>query len=522
MKKKEKEKMWYKIDELKTKFYNNSQISRELKVDRGTVEKYIKLSKEEFDRKVKRESKREKKLDKYYEQIETMLKECSELSASQIADRLEEMNRDYEKVGARTVFNYVQYVRKEAGISKAKGTNRDYEKVTETPYGLQAQCDFGSIWMQREEGGKIKIYFMALVLSRSRAKYIYYQSKPFTTVDAIKAHNKGFEYYGGCPNEIWYDQDRVFAIDENLGDFKFTEEFRKYIKSEVFEAKFCKKADPQSKGKVENVVKFVKGNFLKGRKFKTIDLLQEQGDRWLARTGNGKEHEGIKLIPIEELEKERPYLKIPNNSYEMPKVDGTSYNLRKDNTVCYRSNYYTVPTGTYQGNKSTVALKEENGVLQIFDKTRCLITTHLVSTQKGKTISKSDHRRDKSTSLNEKIEIVINKLNNDTKCVEYLNELRKRKPRNIHDELNNMLRLSKQYSDRELKEAIHEAMILEIYNSNDIRSVIIKRKAQQIDYKNDQTQSIEKKEKKDKILQHKYTDMQPIRSEMIDFEKIFN
>lgn len=516
MKSKEKEKMWYKIEELRSRGYNKSQISRELKIDRETVDKYLKMSKPEFDKNILSENRRARKLDKYYDQIDSMLQECNDLSAAQIGDRLQEMNRDFEKVGVRTVYNYVQYVRKEANILKPLRSNREYEKVLETPYGLQAQCDFGSIWMQREEAGKIKIYFMALVLSRSRAKYVCYQSKPFTTIDAIKAHMEGFKYYGGCPSEIWYDQDRVFAVDENLGDFKFTEEFKKYIKSEVFQAKFCKKADPESKGKVENVVKFVKGNFLKGRKFKTIDLLQEQGDSWLQRTGNGKVHDGTKLIPLQELEKERPYLKTPNNNYEMPKTDGVIYNLRKDNTVCYKSNYYTVPTGTYKGNKSTVQLKEENGMLQIFDTSRCLITSHIVSSEKGKTISKSDHKRDKSTSLIQKLDIVINKLNDDEKCKVYLDELKRRKPRNIHDELNNLLRLSKEFSDRELKDGIYDAIRLDIYNSNDIRSIILKNKAGII-YNTDSEQ------KTNQYLHHsKYNDLKPFKSNIVDFEKIFD
>ena len=94
-----------------------------------------------------------------------------------------------------------------------------------------------------------------MVLSRSRQKFAYYQSKPFTSETAIYAHQLSFEYFQGIPKEIVYDQDSVFIKDENLGDLLLTEKFKRYCDSQPFNPVFCRKADPQSKGKVENVVK---------------------------------------------------------------------------------------------------------------------------------------------------------------------------------------------------------------------------------------------------------------------------
>ncbi len=519
MRKEKKEAMWYKIQELNEERYSKSQISRNLKIDRETVSKYLKMSKEDFDKIVKHNFTRDRKLSKYYKQVETMLKECEDLSSAQIEDRLKENNHNFEEVSTRTIFNFVQHVRERSNIPKPKGRIREYEKVLELAYGHQGQCDFGSFWMRKIDDGKKRVHFMVMVLSRSRAKYVKFQSKPFTTVDAIEAHKSSFEYYGGCPKEIWYDQDRVFAVDENYGDFKFTEEFKKYLKDENFEAKFCKKADPESKGKVENVVKYVKGNFLKGRKYISEELLQEQSDNWLDRTANVKKHEGTKLVPIEELKLERPYLRTPKNSFQMPEINGIDYNVRKDNTICYKSNYYTVPTGTYQCAESKVEVKQENGILNIFDINRCLIASHYVSVLKGKTISKSDHRRDKTTSLKEKIEIVSRKLN-DELCNSYLQKLVEKKPRYIHDELNHMLKLTKEFSDRELKEGIHEAIKLEIYNSNDIKYILTSNR------KNENAADgkiEERKEEKEKVSAlKKYEGIQATKSKMSDFETIIN
>ena len=75
-----------------------------------------------------------------------------------------------------------------------------------------------------------------------------------------------------------------------------TQEFRAYCEGVDFRPIFCRKSDPESKGKVENVVGFVKKNFLRGRIYDGIDSLNESAIAWLDRTGNGKEHAGIKKI----------------------------------------------------------------------------------------------------------------------------------------------------------------------------------------------------------------------------------
>lgn len=52
--------------------------------------------------------------------------------------------------------------------------------------------------------------------------------------------------------------------------FLLTEGFRSFCDSNPFKAIFCRKADPESKDKIENVVKYVKQNFLRGRLYKTV------------------------------------------------------------------------------------------------------------------------------------------------------------------------------------------------------------------------------------------------------------
>ena len=142
-------------------------------------------------------------------------------------------------------------------------------------------------------------------LSRSRYKFVYFSRTPFTTALAVYAHELAFEHFGGIPRKIIYDQDKVLLVKENLGDLVLTSSFRALVREHGFEPVFCHKSDPQSKGKIENVVKYVKYNFLRGREFIDIDLLNKDVLSWLERTANGTEHHGIRRVPSDEFEREK-------------------------------------------------------------------------------------------------------------------------------------------------------------------------------------------------------------------------
>src|SRR5690554_3238314 len=101
--------------------------------------------------------------------------------------------------------------------------------------------------MRTAQGGRKKIHFFAMVLSRSRMKFTYFQDKPFTSETTCKAHEKAFGYFGGIPHTLVYDQDKVLIVSENMGDVILTSTFKKYAISRGIKLHFCRKSDPQSK-----------------------------------------------------------------------------------------------------------------------------------------------------------------------------------------------------------------------------------------------------------------------------------
>ncbi|GAC43392.1 IS21 family transposase [Paenibacillus popilliae] len=113
----------------------------------------------------------------------------------------------------------------------------------------------------------------------------------------MEAHEQAIEFYGGLPEDIVYAQDHLLLTSEKCGELILTHEFTKYVEARAFRIHMCRKGDPESKGKIENLVKYIKCNFAKHRSFTNVDKLNEQCLAWLCRTGNAKMHHTTQKYP---------------------------------------------------------------------------------------------------------------------------------------------------------------------------------------------------------------------------------
>lgn len=456
--------MWNKVRELKSIGLNNSQISRELSIYRGTVRKYLQMSEEEFLRSGSYRRSYTHKLDPYEAYIHKLLDGSPYLSSSQVHDRLKEHFSSFPAVNAKTVYNYVLHLRQKYALPKGcEPVFRPYEQQAEEPYGLYGQVDFGERYMSTPSGAAVKVYFFAMVLSRSREKFVYFSALPFTTSLAVYAHSLAFEFYGGLPEKILYDQDKVLLHKENMGDLLLTHGFRKFVREMGFEPVFCRKSDPESKGKVENVVKY---NFLRGRTFTTIDTLNREAVSWLERTGNGCVHAATKQIPSEVFKTEKAYLKPYTGTPTLPTVEMKSYYVRKDNTISYKGNYYTLPTGTYQGRNTLVYLEVEDDKLHLFDKeTGKTLAVHTLCTDRGKLVRNTSHLRNRTISLQELEDKVKKALHADSMMDEYLACLHHDKSRYYRDNLTYIDRHHGAFSEEIMHRAFDYCRQKGIYNA---------------------------------------------------------
>lgn len=457
--------MYSKIKELQEKGFSIRKTAKHLGISRETVTKYRNMTIEEYMELAETIGKLSS-LDEYKPVILKWLHDYPSMSSAQVYDwLLEHYNLN---ISERTVSRYVKRLREEYSIAKTNHP-REYEAVDELPMGHQMQLDFGVKNMPlSDRKGHKKVYFIGVILAHSRYKWGYFQDKPFTTQDLIHAMDECFTFFGGTTKEIVVDQDSIITVSENYGDIIYTYDLEKYKKLHNLNIRVCRRADPESKGMVENMIKYVKRNFLPHRYYMEPEYLNLAFLAWLKRTGNTKVHGTTKKVPAKVFEVEREHLRPILISGNKSCVHSITRSVRKDNTILYNSNRYSVPLGTYN-KEPIVAIEIVNDKLQIWQSFGdYMIAEHEISSEKGKLIKNTDHRRNKEDSIDMLQDKILDIIGHS--WLPYLLEIRKRKSRYYRDQLLLIKELAQTYDSALIEDALCYCTCHELYSITDVKN----------------------------------------------------
>jgi len=471
----EKWEMYMQMQQLLRKGFSKVKIAEMLGISRSTVYRYINRNPQSMAKWMETSKVRQKKLDPYKELILSWLQDYPDMSAAQVLDWLLEKYEGLE-IAESTVRNYVRELRKTYDITKG-ASPRSYEAVAEIPMGIQMQVDFGQTEQRKPNGKTEKLRFIAFVLAHSRYKYMAWLDRPFTTKDVIRSHENAFRFYGGIPNELVYDQDALILVSENGGDLILTQGFQAYREERQLNLHICRKADPESKGKIENVIKYIKQNFAKHRVYHGIHKWNEEALRWLKRTGNDKEHNTIKKRPVDVFSLERQHLRPISNpiedSFDINNISSITRSVRKDNTVWFKSNRYSVPLGTFNHIKEIIVKTTDNNYLTVIHpETGEILAKHPISAGKGQLIQNTSHLRDRTVGIDAFIEKVASAFSEQAKATEYLQEIRSRRPRYIRDQLQLVYKQVNTYDSLMLDATLAKCLEANLYSATAFIDVI--------------------------------------------------
>ena len=488
------------------------QIASFLGMDTRTVKKLLAMSEQEYLDFQQHLSTRSKKLAPYEDYIKSRLELCLEASSAQVHDWLKEHYPGFPNVSIKSVYNFVLYVRNKYQLLKIFDT-RKYSQVEQLPYGQQAQVDFGEYNMTDLDGQRKKVYFFAIVLSSSRYKFVFFSERPFISETAISEHEDAFVFFNGYPHELVYDQDKVLLVNENKGDLIFTEAFRAYCQSRPFKVRFCRKSDPQSKGKIENVIKYIKYNFLRGRIYYSIATLNDQAIDWLGRTANAKVHSTTLKIPAMEWELEKEHL-IPLKQPFAITANHPIYNVTKDNVIHFKGSSYSVPYGTFQKPKTEVFVHQQNNCLIISNIGGEEIARHEVSLLKGQQVRNNNHRRDHSKKIIQLIVQVTGLFSEPDKAKEYLENIHKQMPRYARDQINMIASAGKKYTKDEMDQTLTYCLDNKLPKAADFEPVLLSLRQAVLDPPQLNKEVL--------LLQNNKYKIKPQTSNISDYKQIFN
>lgn len=364
-------------------------ISQELSIARNTVRKYLQMEESQISL-CQDDRSRHKRLDVHREFLIHQLKRYPKLSAVKLARRLQERLGELD-VSSRSIRRYVQALKEQV----ATGQLRYYEPVLELMPGIQCQVDPGELRGMLIGGQERTVHFVVFVLSCSRLMYVGISFKPLDTAAFIQLHDEALRYFGGVTEECVYDQTKLVVLSEQYRELTVNQRFHEFATTAGFRIHACEGYDPESKGKVEAGVKYVKQDCLYGEEFGSEQALREHVQHWLEEVANARVHGTTGQVPRTHFDRDerqhlRPYLSAASLATRV----ANTQTRRADKTglVSWKSNKYSVPMAWQQAN---VGVAEHESELTIADlETGDTIAVHGLCTEKGRIIKNNHHYRD--------------------------------------------------------------------------------------------------------------------------------
>jgi len=278
----------------------------------------------------------ESKVDKYYkEDIKRWIRQ--DIPVKRMCEKARE-DEDHPYEGSTS--NFYDRVRK---IRKEVEHEEDAVVRFETIPGEQLQVDWGEANIDYDEDEETTEYFFTARMKYSRYTYVEVRDnmKLETLINCIL---HAFEDLGGVPWSLSFDNMKtvVTGIDEE-DDPVWNETFFKFATELGFHPIACEPDQPNQKGSVENLVKYVKNNFLPGRIFSTREDMENRLDDWLHTVNEQRECQATEEIPVKLLEEreaeELQPLNATSDTYGLLRY----LTVNKEGTVRYQTNEYSVP-----------------------------------------------------------------------------------------------------------------------------------------------------------------------------------
>jgi len=243
-----------------------SEVARMTGMSRNTIRKYLRNGEQLHKAKGQ---KRQSKLEPYKATIEELMG-TGIYNAHTILERIREMGYD----GGITILkDYMKPLRPPA--LKFETAVRRYE----TKPGKQAQMDWGILKYKDKKGRLCKIACFVMILGYSRMRYVEF-SRRCDIASLLRCIVNAFEYFNGVPDTVLTDRMKTVVISSDHGKPVWQEAFEKFAAEMGFVPKLCRVRRPQTKGKVERLVHFVRDSFMAGRRFVDFGDLQVQVMAW--------------------------------------------------------------------------------------------------------------------------------------------------------------------------------------------------------------------------------------------------
>ena len=360
----------FEIHRLHNLGFTERKIARKLRLSRPTVKKYTENPEPARQRKISRAS----KLDAYRDRIKELLEQDPEVRAPVVLQRIGKEGFD----GKITIIR--DYLKKLRGQQKFRTAFIRFESRP----GQQMQIDWGHFGSLAYGDTPRKLYAFAAIECYSRMAYVEFTHSQNQQC-LHQALLNAFAYFGGTTEEMVVDN-MITAVIERQGSLiRFNDAFYDFLRIFHITPIACNVASPHEKGKIENIIKYLRQNFWPLRTFTDLSDVNRQVRNWLDTVANVRIHQTTGKRPLDRLSQVRlrplPDLLPDCRQTETLKV----YN---DFAVRFDGNVYTTPPWAI-GKK--VILKADQSSVTIFYRDK-KIAAHDRCWQRKQRIETASHK----------------------------------------------------------------------------------------------------------------------------------
>jgi transposase len=222
----------FEIQRFKHLGWSDRKIARYLRIDRGSVKKYV-----NHPDSVQKRSKRASKLDPYRDHVNVLLDEDPTASAPVVLQRLMENGFD----GKVTIVR--DYLRQLRGKRKQR---RAYTRFESAP-GEQMQIDWGHFDSVEYGDTRRRLYALVVVEAFSRMMYVRFtHSQKQSALHGCLI--EAFTWFGGSPKQLVVDN-MATAVVERMGSVvRFNDAFLDFLRHFAVDPIACNPRSPYEKG----------------------------------------------------------------------------------------------------------------------------------------------------------------------------------------------------------------------------------------------------------------------------------
>lgn len=217
-----------------------------------------------------------------------------------------------------------------------------------TQPGEVAQVDFGDVgklWdPQSKKTRKAYVFVITLSYSRHMFARVVFDQKVDTW---LRLHAEAFDFFGGVPRVVVPDNLKS-AVLRAAFDVRtepvLNQSYRDFARHFGFKVDPTPPYNPEKKGKVENSVKYIKGNFFKtiGEE-RNVDALNKWLEKWILDIAGQRYHGTTHRKPVEHFAQgeQACLLSLPNVKWE--NISWRACTVHRDACVLVEKARYSVP-----------------------------------------------------------------------------------------------------------------------------------------------------------------------------------